>query len=52
MKSGVVRFTVSVNPDLLDDFDLVVDRMGYSRSNALRARNKEFVFRGIFIHMK
>lgn len=33
MTSGVVRFSVSVDPDLLEEFDETIGRLGYSKSS-------------------
>ena len=43
MSGGVVRFSVSVNPLLLDEFDEVTEGLGYSRSNAIQAAMRGFL---------
>jgi len=35
-KRGVIRFGVSVPPDLLTKFDRTIERMGYDRSKAIQ----------------
>jgi CopG family nickel-responsive transcriptional regulator len=41
--SGVARFSVSVDPDLLDEFDETVNRMGYTRSSAIQMAMRGFL---------
>ena len=41
--SGVARFSVSVDPDLLDEFDETVTRMGYTRSSAIQVAMRGFL---------
>jgi CopG family nickel-responsive transcriptional regulator len=41
--SGVTRFSVSVDPDLLDEFDGTVNRMGYTRSSAIQVAMRGFL---------
>lgn len=40
---GVRRFTVSVSPELLKDFDKVIKSMGYERSKAIRLAMQNFL---------
>lgn len=42
-KRGVKRFTVSVSPELLEEFDKVVKGMGYERSKAIRIAMQNFL---------
>jgi CopG family nickel-responsive transcriptional regulator len=42
-KKGVVRFSVSVPPRLLEDFDKAIGEMGYERSNAVRLAMQNFL---------
>lgn len=42
-KKGVKRFTVSVSPELLDDFDKAIKSMGYERSKAIRLAMRSFL---------
>jgi len=43
VSSGVARFSVSVDPDLLDEFDETVNRMGYTRSSAIQMAMRGFL---------
>jgi len=43
LASGVTRFSVSVDPDLLDEFDETVNRMGYTRSSAIQMAMRGFL---------
>lgn len=43
MKSGVMRFSVSVDPDLLEEFDETIGRLGYSRSSAVQTAMRNFL---------
>ena len=40
---GVTRFSVSVDPELLEEFDDVIRRTGYSRSSAIQAAMRGFL---------
>jgi CopG family nickel-responsive transcriptional regulator len=42
-KKSVRRFTVSVPPKLLEDFDKVIRKMGYERSKAIRLAMQNFL---------
>ena len=43
MMKGVVRFSVSVPPDLLKEFDEVVSRIGIDRSKAIQRAMRDFL---------
>lgn len=43
LKGGVVRFSVSVLPDLLDEFDETISRIGYTRSSAIQVAMRNFL---------
>jgi CopG family nickel-responsive transcriptional regulator len=38
-----VRFSVSTDPELLEEFDELVHRIGYNRSNAIQAAMRGFI---------
>ena len=42
MSGGVTRFSVSVDPELLEEFDDVIGRTGYSRSSAIQVAMRVF----------
>ena len=42
-KKGVVRFSISVPPKLLEDFDQAIREMGYERSKAIRLTMQNFL---------
>jgi len=42
-QKGVSRISVSVPPDLLDEFDLLVKEMGYDRSKAVQKAMRNFI---------
>lgn len=42
-EKGVRRFSVSVPPKLLEDFDKVIREMGYERSKAIRLAMQNFL---------
>lgn len=42
-RKGVKRFSVSVPPKLLGDFDEVITKMGYERSKAIRLAMQNFL---------
>jgi CopG family nickel-responsive transcriptional regulator len=42
-KKGVRRFSVSVPPKLLEDFDKAIKKMGYERSKAIRLAMQNFL---------
>lgn len=42
-EGGVRRFTVSVSPELLEDFNKVIKSMGYERSKAIRLAMRNFL---------
>jgi CopG family nickel-responsive transcriptional regulator len=41
--SGVSRISVSVSPDLLNDFDETIDRIGFTRSRAIQVAMRDFL---------
>ncbi|MDW8044606.1 MAG: nickel-responsive transcriptional regulator NikR [Nitrososphaerota archaeon] len=43
MASGVVRFSVSVSPELLKEFDEVTNIIGYDRSKAIQQAMRNFL---------
>jgi len=43
MSGGVVRFSVSVLPDLLEEFDETINKLGYTRSNAIQVAMRDFL---------
>jgi len=44
MKSGgVVRFSVSTPPDLLNEFDQIILQLGYDRSKAIQAAMRNYL---------
>ena len=43
MASGVSRFSVSVDPDLLEEFDRVISGQGYNRSTAVQVAMRDFL---------
>jgi CopG family nickel-responsive transcriptional regulator len=43
LKQGIVRFSVSSDPDLLEEFDETITRMGYTRSNAVQLAMRGFL---------
>lgn len=42
-EKGVKRFSVSVSPKLLEDFDKMIREMGYKRSKAIQLAMKNFL---------
>ena len=42
-KKGVKRFSVSVSPELLEEFDKLVKSMGYNRSKAIQLAMRNFL---------
>ena len=42
-RRGVSRISISVPPDLLDNFDEVVNRLGYARSKAIQIAMRDFL---------
>jgi CopG family nickel-responsive transcriptional regulator len=40
---GVTRFSVSVDPELLDEFDETIGEIGYSRSTAIQVAMRDFL---------
>ena len=40
---GVVRFSVSTSPDLLHEFDEVIQHLGYDRSKAIQAAMRNYL---------
>lgn len=42
-EKGVRRFSVSVSPKLLEDFDKAIKKMGYERSKAIRLAMQNFL---------
>ena len=43
MSGGVTRFSVSVDPDLLEEFDEVIRDFGYNRSTAIQVAMRGFL---------
>ena len=43
MANGVSRFSVSVDPVLLDEFDKVISGQGYNRSTAVQIAMRDFL---------
>ena len=43
MSRGVIRFSVSVLPDLLEEFDETIYKLGYNRSNAIQVAMRGFL---------
>jgi CopG family transcriptional regulator, nickel-responsive regulator len=43
MTSGVSRISVSIDPDLLTEFDELVQRIGYNRSSAVQLAMRGFL---------
>lgn len=43
MARGVSRFSVSVDPELLDEFDNVIGNYGYNRSTAVQVAMRDFL---------
>jgi CopG family nickel-responsive transcriptional regulator len=43
MQSSVTRFSVSVDPDLLEEFDEAISRIGYNRSTAIQVAMRGFL---------
>jgi CopG family nickel-responsive transcriptional regulator len=41
--SGVSRISVSVSPDLLNDFDETINRIGFTRSYAIQVAIRDFL---------
>ncbi len=41
--AGVSRFSVSVNPELLEEFDRVIEGQGYNRSTAIQVAMRDFL---------
>lgn len=43
MGTGVTRFSVSIDPDLLNGFDQLINRIGYNRSTAVQVAMRDFI---------
>ncbi|MBC7113829.1 MAG: nickel-responsive transcriptional regulator NikR [Candidatus Methanomethyliales bacterium] len=43
MKKGVKRFSVSVPPELLEDFDAIIKKLGQDRSKAIQQSMRLFI---------
>lgn len=43
MQGGVTRFSVSVDPDLLEEFDETISGIGYNRSTAIQVAMRGFL---------
>ena len=43
MGTGVTRFSVSVDPELLEDFDELTTQIGYNRSTAVQVAMRDFI---------
>ncbi|MFX0204018.1 MAG: nickel-responsive transcriptional regulator NikR [Candidatus Hodarchaeota archaeon] len=42
-KPGVARISISLPPNLLEEFDNVIQRIGYDRSKALQQATRDFI---------
>jgi CopG family nickel-responsive transcriptional regulator len=42
-KSGVARISISLSPDLLEEFDGVTEVIGYDRSKAIQQAMRDFI---------
>jgi len=49
-KKGVSRISVSLPPDLLDEFDKMIKQMGYDRSKAIQASIRNFLTENKWMH--
>jgi CopG family nickel-responsive transcriptional regulator len=49
-KKGVSRISISLPPDLLDEFDRVIKQMGYDRSKAIQASIRNFLTENKWMH--
>ena len=43
MGTGVTRFSVSIEPELLIEFDQLINRIGYNRSTAVQVAMRDFI---------
>ncbi|MEM2873139.1 MAG: nickel-responsive transcriptional regulator NikR [Nitrososphaerales archaeon] len=49
-EKGVSRISISLPPDLLDEFDRVIKQMGYDRSKAIQASIRNFLTENRWMH--
>ncbi|MCP8315845.1 MAG: nickel-responsive transcriptional regulator NikR [archaeon] len=49
-KKGVSRISISLPPDLLDEFDRMIKQMGYDRSKAIQASIRNFLTENKWMH--
>jgi len=49
-KKGVSRISISLPPNLLDEFDRVIKQMGYDRSKAIQASIRNFLTENKWMH--
>ncbi len=49
-EKGVSRISISLPPDLLDEFDRVIKQMGYDRSKAIQASIRNFLTENKWMH--
>ena len=49
-KRGVSRISVSLPPNLLDEFDRIINQMGYDRSKAIQASIRNFLTENKWMH--
>lgn len=49
-KKGVSRISISLPPDLLDEFDKTIKQMGYDRSKAIQASIRNFLTENKWMH--
>jgi len=49
-KKGVSRISISLPPDLLDEFDKMIKQMGYDRSKAIQASIRNFLTENKWMH--
>ena len=50
VKKGVSRISISLPPDLLDEFDKTIKQMGYDRSKAIQASIRNFLTENKWMH--
>ncbi|MCP8307505.1 MAG: nickel-responsive transcriptional regulator NikR [archaeon] len=49
-KKGVSRISISLPPDLLDEFDKIIKQMGYDRSKAIQISIRNFLTENKWMH--
>ncbi|MEM3624872.1 MAG: nickel-responsive transcriptional regulator NikR [Nitrososphaerales archaeon] len=50
VKKGVSRISISLPPDLLDEFDKVIKQIGYDRSKAIQLSIRNFLTENKWMH--